>query len=534
MNKIPIYKAEYGVEGLAEKIQSSASVMYYSPATTHALSERSIATLQSAMADKKLAKLANDMYTTKSILVSTVWNLNDDIFLPEPTWAARNSPVHKPTNLGHNEHELVGNIIETWAINKEGGLIPDSSLIDDLPPTFHICDASVIWTAYSDDKLIERTEALINSIEAGSMYVSMECLFPNFDYATVAGDSFNIIPRDKSTAFLTKHLRAYGGEGHYEGNKLGRVLRGFAFSGKGYVEEPGNPESIIFEEGHKFDFSKASLENPFDGTSGVYISCKGEGPSNQDLKSGDDDHMANEMNDVLTGRLTAAEASVANKDKTIAAKEDVIVELRKEMSESVVASVKEENKDLQSRVEAAMKDVEAKEEAATAAEAKIVELTQSLEEANTAKADLEKKVAEAEAQKTVATRVSALVDGGIEKVEAEATVAKFENLDEVQFKVVADTLIEAKAAGFPFNKDEDKDKDKDKDKKKGKDEKAKSEVDDETKDGAAAGATEEVLDNAKANKEGGEGSADTSETEEREASRASLGKSIATLIKNRS
>jgi hypothetical protein len=54
-----------------------------------------------------------------------------------------------------------------------------------------------------------------------------------------------IIERNEKTAFLTKHLRAYGGKGEFEGSKLGRVLRRIVFSGKGLVSKPANPESVI-------------------------------------------------------------------------------------------------------------------------------------------------------------------------------------------------------------------------------------------------------------------------------------------------
>ena len=47
---------------------------------------------------------------------------------------------------------------------------------------------------------------------------------------------------------MTKFLRAYGGEGEHENYKIGRVLRQITFSGKGFVDRPANPDSIIFNE----------------------------------------------------------------------------------------------------------------------------------------------------------------------------------------------------------------------------------------------------------------------------------------------
>ena len=509
-----IFKAEYDVPGLAEKMQANSSVAYYAPAQKYQLSEKSIANLQLATAGKKIS-FANDMYTTKSILVSTVWNLNDDVFVLEDTWAARNTPVHKFTNLGHDEHEIVGHMVETWAIDNEGNEIPDDISVDDLPALYHICDAAVIWTTYNDQALIDRTQALIENIEAGNMFVSMECLFPNFDYAAVTSEGFNLIPRNQSTAFLTKHLRAYGGEGHYQGNKIGRVLRGFSFSGKGYVEQPGNPQSIIFEEGHQFDFSKAEIQNPFDETSGVHILCKGENSSNENQSNEVDNQMA-ELNEVLQGRLDKAEASNADKDATIA-------DLQKQLSESAVASVQEENKSLKDEVTAAMEKFEAESKKAEEAQASVADLTKKLEEAEAAKAELEEKIAKVEAEKVTAGRVSTLVDGGIDKAEAEVTVAKFDNLNDEQFEAVATTLIEAAKAKFPPKDDEEKDKDK-------KDAKASE----EEVDSAESNADESNLDNAEAEDKGAEGAANASVNEEEENVGEQLSKSLACLInKNR-
>ena len=46
-----------------------------------------------------------------------------------------------------------------------------------------------------------------------------------------------IVARNDESAFLTKHLRAYGGTGEYEGYKIGRSLRDISFSGKGLVSK---------------------------------------------------------------------------------------------------------------------------------------------------------------------------------------------------------------------------------------------------------------------------------------------------------
>ena len=71
--------------------------------------------------------------------------------------------------------------------------------------------------------------------------------FAGFNYAlTGENGDHKILARDEES-FLTKHLRAYGGSGEYEGYKIGRALSNIAFSGKGLVSKPANPRSVILK-----------------------------------------------------------------------------------------------------------------------------------------------------------------------------------------------------------------------------------------------------------------------------------------------
>ena len=76
----------------------------------------------------------------------------------------------------------------------------------------------------------------------------MECFFNGFEYGLLnkATGEYKILSRNDETAYLTKHLKAYGGLGEHEDYKVGRVLKNITFSGKGFVDRPANPESIIF------------------------------------------------------------------------------------------------------------------------------------------------------------------------------------------------------------------------------------------------------------------------------------------------
>ena len=177
--------------------------------------------------------------------MSNNWNKNDDVFCSAEIWNSRNTPISKPSNLGHDESKIVGHINKVWGLNNEGDVISDNTTTRLLPELFHLACGSVIYTAYSSDKLVNQTNELIAEIESGEKFVSMECIFSDFSYAVGSNGDYQIIERNDTSAFLSKHLRAYGGEGKYKGKTIGRLLKNITFVGKGYVDKPANPESII-------------------------------------------------------------------------------------------------------------------------------------------------------------------------------------------------------------------------------------------------------------------------------------------------
>lgn len=247
------------IDGLEEQIQTQASVVY---ACQVGKGSENIFSVSQKKELKTIAGLNDkDLYYTQSILVTTSWNKNDDIFDKQEVWIARNSPIHKPTNLEHDEKTIVGHITANWPITEDGILIDENTPVENLPEKFHILTASVIYNGFTDPQLKERANELINEIENGTKYVSMECFFNGFDYGiqNKSTGEFKVLARNEETSFLTKHLRAYGGLGEHEDYKIGRVLRNITFSGKGFVDRPANPESIIFNK-DSFKFENKNLD----------------------------------------------------------------------------------------------------------------------------------------------------------------------------------------------------------------------------------------------------------------------------------
>lgn len=186
--------------------------------------------------------IQSDLYYLNSILVSAGWNKNDDVFDVADLWAARETPVDKPFNYMHDETDIIGHMISSAVLGEDGSIINDLPL----PEKVDIVTSAVIYKTWGDPTQSSRVNDLIEAIDGGNLAVSMECVFRNFDYAIIEPDgSHKVIARDENSAFLTKHLRAYGGTGSYDGFKVGRLLRDLYFSGKGLVDKPANPRSVI-------------------------------------------------------------------------------------------------------------------------------------------------------------------------------------------------------------------------------------------------------------------------------------------------
>jgi hypothetical protein len=250
--QIPVFKAEHD-DGLAKTIQLNASLSYITQLQDTKLSQEAARDFfRSAASDNTIDETQFDLFYLNTILVTTGCNKNFDVFTKVPTWSARYTPVHKHFNLEHDQSKIIGHMTSAKVVDEDFNPISDDISIEDLPDKFHILTGAVIYRALSDEKAQEAIETIISEINSGEWYVSMECLFRGFDYAVISetGEQ-RVIARDEETAWLTKHLRQYGGTGTYNGFTLGRVLNNITFSGKGLVRRPANPESIIFNQNVK-------------------------------------------------------------------------------------------------------------------------------------------------------------------------------------------------------------------------------------------------------------------------------------------
>jgi len=248
-----IYAQEIA-DGLSERIKSDTTVAYCSQAVL--TNEKN--SIKRLIDKVKASSNPNqiDLYYIKSILVSTGWNKNDDVFDPQQTWAARSTPEDKQFNLMHNENDIIGHITGSYVVDQDGNKI-GATENDAAPSQFDIVTEAVIYNSWTNPENRERMSKIISEIEQGKWFVSMECLFAGFDYSVkdTSGQT-KVVARSEDSAFLTKHLRAYGGTGEYEGYQIGRLLRDISFSGKGLVSRPANPRSIILDSSKAFSVNE--------------------------------------------------------------------------------------------------------------------------------------------------------------------------------------------------------------------------------------------------------------------------------------
>lgn len=417
---IPVFAAEKK-DNVAELVRANASIAYCSPA--NAIKETVKRELIQSIFEKTTAaanKNQPDLFYLDTILVTTGMNLNDDIFMASPTWAARHTPEDKPFNYGHDQLDIIGHITSNVAVNEDYEAIADDSAVDELPDKFHILTSAVIYKAWADKDQNDRIAQIIAEIGEDKWFVSMECLFRGFDYGfydTKGG--CRIVARNEDSAFLTKHLRSYGGTGKYKGDKIGRVISNLTFSGKGLVEKPANPESIIFNNTASFKSSFANL--------GYINSCELD---NSNISKEIDD-MADTDKTVaeLEKKLALAEAEAKKSAEKLEAANTQSAKASEEKINALTAAVDEEKKKTKSA-----------EEKAAKAELDLAEANKNLETVTAAKEELEKKFDKSKKSEKVSK-------AGLSEEDATAFLTDWADASEAVFDKALALAVKSATAG---------------------------------------------------------------------------------------
>lgn len=408
-----VYKDELADDSVAKfiqntKIQISSTIF---PIVTQGV-QKAIAKRLSKI--KTYADRSEDLFSIYSLLATSTWNKNDDIFTKEDLWLAKETPVDKPFNVEHIPDKIIGHTVASWLVDDDMEELDEDAAIDSLPNKFHVLNNDVIYRHLrSREPEVEiAISELIEEIKHGDWCVSMECLFDNFDYAMATPNGYNIVQRGETTAFLTKYLRAYGGKGVYKNEKIGRVLRSITFSGKGLVKKPANPESVIFTDTSIFDKVFASEVN-----------------SNM---------TENERITELEKELEAIKASLAEKDAALAKVDEdnktQIASLNAAIAEkdSAFAELQKKHDEFALQASDLTKKLAEAEAIKTDYDVKLAKTNEDLAKANTELAQMK-----AEAIKT--SRINSLATV-VSVEEAKAMVEKFVSLSDEQFDEIVKVL----------------------------------------------------------------------------------------------
>jgi hypothetical protein len=169
---IPIYKAEVEA-GLEDAIKSNASVAFNSPVKTYIPSrkeEAGISRLLAFDAPPEDNGDQMDLYYLNSVLVSTGWNKNDDVFDTAETWMARKSPEDKQFNFMHDETDIIGHITGNIVIDQNGRKLSDQKRLTLLPVLFFTIVGAIQHSRQEWTKLFRRLKR-INGLLAWKLYL---------------------------------------------------------------------------------------------------------------------------------------------------------------------------------------------------------------------------------------------------------------------------------------------------------------------------------------------------------------------------
>ncbi len=448
--------------GIDKKISSMSRKVTLASKVRHLTDASRISDLQHAFAKANSGKSIaeyNDLFFLETVLVSSGMNGNTDLFGVEELWRARHTPVDKPINLGHTPDLICGHMTRAWGLDYSmRNIIPDNTPETELPESMHLACAGVVYKELESEYrgLIQET---IVAIEADQMFVSMECRFDDFDYGLFHDPSgeMKIITRNGETAWLSSLLTWFGGSGIWEVEdddgttkkyRIGRYLKGITFTGKGFVKNPANPDSIILNKSFK-PLAAASVVKPSANSSNRVKAGV--------LKIGtitikENQTMSNEIGATELGKLyardveaTRLEAENRELKAKLDKKEDIYASLKTKADEFELS-----NKDYKRIIEAERTESAKKDEEMKRVCKEKAELEQQLEAAKKMQdeekvkcAELQKEVDALKAAQTLASRTATLVKAGIDSKDAEAFAKTWSTVSDEQYATVAKTYIES-------------------------------------------------------------------------------------------
>ena len=195
-------------------------------------------------------------------------------------------------------------------------------------------------------------------------------------------------------------------------------MRDITFSGKGFVNKPANPESVIF--------TKENMKNLEPSKSSEIINLEKKTIS--------------ETIGVFSNQANLKETNMSEETEVITTETEVVAMNDCSEAQASVTSLQEKTTELETQLVEAQATIEA----LAATQAELATLKSDLEAASEVIAAYKKKDEEMVKREKKMKRMAALVDNGIDSEVAEATVEKFDSLDDVSFEAMTSLLAAKK------------------------------------------------------------------------------------------
>lgn len=202
--------------------------------------------------------------------VSSGANLNHAYFMPSELVKSAHTIINKPMDIEHEEETIVGHIYSSAFIDHNGNKLDLTELsgLDD-----KVLDSMDIDVIIGGIMYKSRFSELAAEIKDGKWKLSMEVYYQGYDVKV--GDL--LMTRQEAEAMglasndvLGKVAKIVRRGVSVASGEVARVLRDLLFSGCGFVKQPANPRSLIFETAKKHDSGDTILIE-LDDDSGVKL-----------------------------------------------------------------------------------------------------------------------------------------------------------------------------------------------------------------------------------------------------------------------
>src|SRR5688500_10186084 len=107
--EIPVFTSEIS-DGIDSIVKSNVSLAYATQLWDTKASQESIHEVMKTIAGQTDVDDQFDLFYLNTILVTTGWNKNADVFPKSQVWAARYTPINKQFNLEHDQSKIIGHM----------------------------------------------------------------------------------------------------------------------------------------------------------------------------------------------------------------------------------------------------------------------------------------------------------------------------------------------------------------------------------------------------------------------------------------